>query len=334
MATPFSFPAEAAPAAAPPAAPASASTDNIWIAASDGDAARVDELLRSGVSVNAQDELGYSPIHAAVSYGHRELVELLLRAGANVSLRDGDGDTALHVCEEGEVAALLVAAGADTAAPNSEGQTPIDVARDEERVDMLRFYAQSAGLDMSFSFSSKDPAAAGAAAGAAAVAAAGGAGAAGAGAAGAAVAGAEPLEATASAQRQAEELRTEGNALFAAADYAAAVAKYSEALEANPRAHLALSNRSACHGQLGAWDDAAADAQQCMNLAPTFVKGYFRFATALLQLGGAMHAMIVCQQALQFSPGNADMTALLKQCEEGVEAARAEGGAGLVAGGS
>ena len=73
---------------------------------------------------------------------------------------------------------------------------------------------------------------------------------------------------------------------------------------------------------------AAADAQQCVNLAPTFVKGYFRFATALLQLGGAMHAMIVCQQALQISPGNADLKELLAQCETGVEAASASGGGG------
>ena len=38
------------------------SDDNIWIASSNGDIERVKELLQSGVSVNAQDEYGYSPM--------------------------------------------------------------------------------------------------------------------------------------------------------------------------------------------------------------------------------------------------------------------------------
>ena len=35
---------------------------NIWVASSDGDLERVKQLLAEGVSVNAQDELGYSPM--------------------------------------------------------------------------------------------------------------------------------------------------------------------------------------------------------------------------------------------------------------------------------
>jgi ankyrin repeat protein len=38
------------------------SNDNIWVAASNGDIERVRFLLASGVSVNAQDEYGYSPM--------------------------------------------------------------------------------------------------------------------------------------------------------------------------------------------------------------------------------------------------------------------------------
>jgi hypothetical protein len=36
--------------------------DNIWVAASNGDTNRVKELLALGISVNAQDEYGYSPM--------------------------------------------------------------------------------------------------------------------------------------------------------------------------------------------------------------------------------------------------------------------------------
>lgn len=43
--------------------------DNIWIAASDGKLDLVKAFVASGVAVNAQDENGYSPIHAASSWG-------------------------------------------------------------------------------------------------------------------------------------------------------------------------------------------------------------------------------------------------------------------------
>lgn len=43
--------------------------DNIWIAASDGKLDLVKAFVASGVAVNAQDENGYSAIHAAASWG-------------------------------------------------------------------------------------------------------------------------------------------------------------------------------------------------------------------------------------------------------------------------
>jgi uncharacterized protein len=36
--------------------------ENIWIAASDGDIERVKQLMEEGMSCNAQDESGYSPL--------------------------------------------------------------------------------------------------------------------------------------------------------------------------------------------------------------------------------------------------------------------------------
>lgn len=36
--------------------------DNIWIASSNGDIARVQQLLDEGVDVNVQDDAGYSPM--------------------------------------------------------------------------------------------------------------------------------------------------------------------------------------------------------------------------------------------------------------------------------
>lgn len=36
--------------------------DNIWIASSNGDIARVQQLLTQGSDINGQDEAGYSPM--------------------------------------------------------------------------------------------------------------------------------------------------------------------------------------------------------------------------------------------------------------------------------
>lgn len=41
----------------------SSESENIWTASSDGDIARVVELIDGGVNVNAQDEFGYAPMY-------------------------------------------------------------------------------------------------------------------------------------------------------------------------------------------------------------------------------------------------------------------------------
>ena len=47
--------------------------------------------------MNAQDETGYSPLHAASSYNELATMQYLLSVGADVNLQDSDGDTPLLV---------------------------------------------------------------------------------------------------------------------------------------------------------------------------------------------------------------------------------------------
>ncbi|KAK9761390.1 hypothetical protein K7432_013752 [Basidiobolus ranarum] len=115
------------------------STQNIWLAASDGNLEEVKGFLEAGISVDAKDQNGYTPLHAAVSYGHTELVQFLLDSGANVNITDSDGDTPLHVCENFEVAEQLVKAGADIQLQDDEGKTAIDTAEEEGHYDVMIF---------------------------------------------------------------------------------------------------------------------------------------------------------------------------------------------------
>jgi hypothetical protein len=101
--------------------------ENIWVAASDGDLARVTELVeQQGISPNAFDSNTYSPMHAAASYGHLHILDYLISLGGDINLVDADGDTPLYCVENIETAKYLVDHGAVVERRNHEGVSPIE----------------------------------------------------------------------------------------------------------------------------------------------------------------------------------------------------------------
>ncbi|KAK0223156.1 ankyrin repeat-containing domain protein [Armillaria fumosa] len=99
---------------------------NIWIAAGDGDLARVQELVLAGTLPNIPDEFTYTPMHAAASYGHIHILEFLLAHGGDVNITDDDGETPLYVVEDVATARWLVDHGAVIDRTNNEGVSPIE----------------------------------------------------------------------------------------------------------------------------------------------------------------------------------------------------------------
>lgn len=98
-------------------------SSNIWVAAADNKIDEVKALIGSGeFSANSADPNGFTPIHAAASYGNIELLHYLLTNGGDVNVQDSDGDTPLHHTESIEVARLLVKEfGANYRIKNNEG---------------------------------------------------------------------------------------------------------------------------------------------------------------------------------------------------------------------
>ncbi len=97
----------------------------------------------------------------------------------------------------------------------------------------------------------------------------------------------------------AEQERNLGNAAFKNADYVTAVKHYTEAIKRDEQDPRAYSNRAACYLKLAAIPEGMKDAEKCIELDPSFVKGYLRKA------------------ALQFA--KREYEAAIATCEVGME---------------
>jgi ankyrin len=67
--------------------------EQLRLAAADGNLLRVQTFLRQGVSPQAADARGVTPVFLAAKNGHRDVVALLLEQGATMSPSRQDGVT-------------------------------------------------------------------------------------------------------------------------------------------------------------------------------------------------------------------------------------------------
>jgi ankyrin repeat protein len=65
----------------------------------DGSVVRL--LLEHGADINAQNQIGRTPLHWASIKGALEVVRLLLEHGSDVEVEDYDGKTALEFAADG-----------------------------------------------------------------------------------------------------------------------------------------------------------------------------------------------------------------------------------------
>lgn len=74
---------------------------SIQLSAYKGNLSNLKTLLARGVSVNEQDETGFTALHAAALGGHREIAEYLISQGGDIEAEGGPGWTALSYAARG-----------------------------------------------------------------------------------------------------------------------------------------------------------------------------------------------------------------------------------------
>ncbi|GMN32636.1 hypothetical protein TIFTF001_003768 [Ficus carica] len=119
----------------------------------------------------------------------------------------------------------------------------------------------------------------------------------------------------------ADEEREKGNEYFKQQKYPEAVKHYTESLKRNPKDPKAYSNRAACYTKLGALPEGLKDAEKCIELDPTFSKGYTRKGAVQFFMKEYDKALETYQEGLKHDPQNQELLDGVRTCVEQINKA-------------
>ncbi|KAH3899433.1 probable Heat shock protein STI1 [Saccharomycodes ludwigii] len=115
----------------------------------------------------------------------------------------------------------------------------------------------------------------------------------------------------------ADEYKQQGNACFTNKDYEGAIDFFTKAISASPEPnHVLFSNRSACYTSLQKFSQALKDAEQCVEINPTWAKGYNRVGAAQYGLGNLDEAEKCYKKCLELDANNKIAKEGLEQVEK------------------
>ena len=104
------------------------------------------------------------------------------------------------------------------------------------------------------------------------------------------------------------ELKDLGNNEFRNGNYQSAIKYFDEAIEKDSENHILYSNRSAAYLSPGNGQQAFTDAEKCVNLEPTWAKGYGRKGAALHMLKKYEEAISCFEEGLKLESDNSYLT--------------------------
>jgi len=121
-------------------------------------------------------------------------------------------------------------------------------------------------------------------------------------------------EVTEAQKKEAESLKSQGNAAMAKRDYPTAIDFYSKALAIIPGNAIFLSNRAAAYSASKDHESARADAEAAVASDPKYTKGWSRLGLARFALGDAKGSLEAYEQGIKYE-GNGGSDAMKKGFE-------------------
>ncbi|PKS06760.1 hypothetical protein jhhlp_006834 [Lomentospora prolificans] len=115
-------------------------------------------------------------------------------------------------------------------------------------------------------------------------------------------------------KREAESLKSRGNAAMAAKDYTKAIELYTQALNLHPRNAVFLSNRAAAYSAAKDHESARSDAESAVAIDPRYTKAWSRLGLARFALGDPRGSMEAYQKGIEYE-GNGGSDAMKKGYE-------------------
>lgn len=93
-----------------------------------------DYIKNNSIDINAQDQMGFSYLHCAVTRKNNDIIDFLLESGINIDIQDEYGKTPLTLAiiqygGDDSIIRHLIAKGADMTIRTTTGKTPFDLAR-------------------------------------------------------------------------------------------------------------------------------------------------------------------------------------------------------------
>lgn len=121
-------------------------------------------------------------------------------------------------------------------------------------------------------------------------------------------------EVTDDAKKEAESLKSKGNASMAQKDYPKAIDLYTQALALHPGNAIFLSNRAAAYSAAKDHESARADAEAAVAVDPKYTKAWSRLGLARFALGDVKGSMEAYQKGIEYE-GNGGSDAMKKGYE-------------------
>ena len=71
--------------------------EKLFVSVSRGNIEEVEKNLREGANIDTKDSGGWTPLHIAAFYGHKEVAEILISKGANIEVKTILDETAFDI---------------------------------------------------------------------------------------------------------------------------------------------------------------------------------------------------------------------------------------------